>query len=340
LDWGTSKIADQQRSQVYRSRRLSRRDPPLARGGIVSGHGRFRAELTLVRLNRVPLHRSDEALPRVTHPAVDPALFLVAFSVHPDQQFYLGGLEAAHADIFAFSAGSSEYNRLAAGCRWRSIAVPHEDIAAAGEAITARELTAPSVTRRIKPPPAFLNRLLNLHEAAGHLAKTTPDMLVKPEVARAMDQAVVEAMVGCQVSGDPADDRSAYRHHAKVVRRLEEALRAGSERSLYMDDMCKAIRASHRTLHVCCREHLGMSPKQYLLLRRMHLARRALSRGDPQKTSVTEIATDYGFWELGRFSVAYRSLFGESPSTTLRRQPDDPAPIDIAGASGQFAESA
>jgi len=96
--------------------------------------------------------------------------------------------------------------------------------------------------------------------------------------------------------------------------------------------------ASYRTLQVSCWEHLGMSPNRYLILRRMHHARRALSRGDPEKTSVTEIATQYGFWELGRFSVAYRSLFGESPSTS--RPADNPRPAKIAGASRQFAEFA
>jgi len=49
------------------------------------------------------------------------------------------------------------------------------------------------------------------------------------------------------------------------------------------------------------------------------LARRALRGADPETKTVTEIASDYGFWELGRFSVAYRSLFGESPSAALRR---------------------
>ena len=117
------------------------------------------------------------------------------------------------------------------------------------------------------------------------------------------------------------------------MRRLEEVLRAGPEGPLYMDDLCKTIGASYRILHACCREHLGMSPKRYLMLRRMYLTHRALSRGDPEKTSVTEIATDFGFWELGRFSVVYRSLFGESPSTTLRRPPDDPGPIEVAGAN-------
>jgi transcriptional regulator GlxA family with amidase domain len=62
-----------------------------------------------------------------------------------------------------------------------------------------------------------------------------------------------------------------------------------------------------------------MGPIRYLTLRRMHQVRRALLCAEASNTTVTRVAVDHGFMELGRFSVAYRSLFCESPSETLRR---------------------
>src|SRR6516225_8389140 len=71
---------------------------------------------------------------------------------------------------------------------------------------------------------ADLLRLRKLHEAAGHLAQTAPDILAKPEVARAMELALVEAMVFCLTDSRSDQMHNVRRHRARVMRRLEEAL--------------------------------------------------------------------------------------------------------------------
>jgi AraC-like DNA-binding protein len=70
-----------------------------------------------------------------------------------------------------------------------------------------------------------------------------------------------------------------------------------------------------------------MGPIRYLTLRRMHLVRRALLKADPSKATVTRLATDHGFWELGRFAVAYRRIFGELPSESLRTPSGELSPV-------------
>jgi AraC-like DNA-binding protein len=119
---------------------------------------------------------------------------------------------------------------------------------------------------------------------------------------------------------------SGSRRHDMIIARFEEFMETRPGQPLYLTEICAAIGVAERTLRVACEEHLGMGPIRFLSLRRMHLVHRALQRADSSTTTVTRLATDYGFWELGRFAVAYRALFGESPSESLRRPPDDPPP--------------
>jgi AraC-like DNA-binding protein len=167
-----------------------------------------------------------------------------------------------------------------------------------------------------------MSQLLNLHGTVGQLAKTTPDILSFPAVARALEQELILVMVRCLTEGDSSEMTAGDRRHDMIIARFEEFLESHPDRPLYLAEICAAIGVAERTLRVVCEEHLGMAPIRFLSMRRMHLVHRALRQADPSKTTVTRIATDHGFWELGRFSVAYRVLFDESPSESLRRPYD------------------
>jgi hypothetical protein len=55
----------------------------------------------------------------------------------------------------------------------------------------------------------------------------------------------------------------------------------------------------------------------------MHLVRSVLVQTAPGSATVTRIATDNGFWQMGRVAVEYGALFGEAPSATLRRPAEE-----------------
>jgi AraC-like DNA-binding protein len=120
-----------------------------------------------------------------------------------------------------------------------------------------------------------------------------------------------------------SSSRTTGRSDAAIVERFRQYLEENQYAPLCSKKISADLGVSERTLRAACKRNLGMGPVRYRNERRMELVLLALLRANPERETVTQIAMDHDFWQLGRFSVVYRKLFGESPSLTLRRPADD-----------------
>ncbi|WP_084801879.1 helix-turn-helix domain-containing protein [Bradyrhizobium sp. Ec3.3] len=284
-----------------------------------SAKGKFHAGIAQVAMNAIWIHRIHISLPEINTVAVKPGRTSIGFLTECNSSSFTNcGLEVQPGDI-VMNRSDVVHQRSDADFHYGAVSLPSDVLAAAAEAIVGRELPATSYNCITRPPSTLMCRLLNLHKIIGQLAHDVPDILEHPEVTRALETGLTHALVRCLAEGHSLEQTVVGRRHDTLVSRFVEFLEANPDRPIYLCEICAAIGVAERTIRSCCEEHLGMGPIRYLTLRRMHLVRRALLHSDRSKATVTRIVTDHGFWELGRFSVAYRALFGESPSETLRQ---------------------
>jgi AraC family ethanolamine operon transcriptional activator len=95
-------------------------------------------------------------------------------------------------------------------------------------------------------------------------------------------------------------------------------LRANMNASVSVSALSRIAGCSERGLRNAFYRVHGMGPKRWMLAERLHGARRALIAVRTRPITVTGVATDHGFYELGRFAATYKQAFGEAPSQTLR----------------------
>jgi AraC-like DNA-binding protein len=289
---------------------------------IPTAKGEFRAELTQATLDKLWMQRLSENLPRVHKGAIKRGRRVFSFLTEDQPEVYHCGRLFAKGELIADDF-DVQHAITAGSYRLGSVSLSPEDLATACNAMVGCGFDTESSKHFIRPSPELMERFQRLHELTGEIAKTTPELLEMPEVVRALEQQLIHVLVRCLTEGAVSAIGKGTLNHEIIVRRFEDFLEANPNTPLYLTEVCAAVGAAERTLRAACEEHIGLGPIRYLSLRRMHLARRALVRAAPSTATVTQIATDHGFWELGRFSVAYRSLFGETPSVTLNRQPDD-----------------
>ncbi|MDH2351200.1 helix-turn-helix domain-containing protein [Bradyrhizobium sp. SSUT112] len=283
--------------------------------------GDFKARLTWLNLHHLHVLRGNENLPRIAYISLTPARVFVSFLARVGPPSTYSGAELRFGDIVFHRRGERLHHRTPRENQWGLISLPPDQLAACGKALTGLEIFAPPASRMLRPSRDVAARLLRLHSRACHLAETRHELFANPEVARSLEQELLHALINCLTADDAGGKPETRQRHADIMVQFEEALAAQSGRPPSMPELCADIGVPERTLRICCAEFLDMSPTRYLLLRRLNAARSALLRADPATASVAEVARGHHFLELGRFAVTYRTVFGEMPSTTLRRSP-------------------
>jgi len=79
-----------------------------------------------------------------------------------------------------------------------------------------------------------------------------------------------------------------------------------------IDEICEQLYISKSHLHHLFMEQMSITPKRYIMEKRLQLARRELLMG----SKATDVALRYGFTDYSAFFRAYKKYFGYSPVQT------------------------
>lgn len=183
------------------------------------------------------------------------------------------------------SAQASAFDRLGLprpqGGLWRTVEAPRRLVTSAGRALLAGRPVSPGTDVRL---------------------------LV------GMCDALAEAQGALSLAADREDGPTRRFHLLQRAERMEPDLA-----SLSLDAMADGLSTSKRSLHRTFKDLTGLGPQSYLRILRLHQFRKRLVAGETDET-ITRLAYDHGFENMGRLSRQYRDWFGELPRETRRRQ--------------------
>jgi len=211
-----------------------------------------------------------------------------------------------------FPGGSENVVKMPSGFELATVSIDPKAIWRAAEALGYGDLklttSAPAILQAAPPPVISIRRFLRHFPRMLH--NTHADSSQRFWMDRTLPR--LTARLLALEHSSAADDRILSRH--RILNRVEDFLEANPDAPIYIADLCVAAGVSERTLENVFHQCFGLSPIRYLRVRRLHQVRRALRACDPRTTSVSEIASLFGFFHFGHFAADFKALFGQTPS--------------------------
>jgi AraC-like DNA-binding protein len=115
----------------------------------------------------------------------------------------------------------------------------------------------------------------------------------------------------------PEEKSTPFSSHLK---RAEEYICANLKNPVTRDTLAEVSGKSIRSLSRGFQQRHGMGPMTFLRHRRLEAAYLDLLGAEPDSSTVTQVAINYGFSHFGKFAIEYKAAFGESPSVSLAKK--------------------
>ena len=284
------------------------------------GRGRRLGRMDCMDLETHQIVREHQEV-AVQKMGVTPPNLCIISCCTPDPTFRFSELRAGDTDMVFFMPENKEFDiYVPAGARTSYVSLDQEEFLSGARILDPAEWErAPEDLIHIPAAsqPA-LERMVNRWLAAIGTTATPTSALDEDTRRRMLLQDILEIVKtspGCQPSS--TDRLRAFQVCRSARAYLEDRLMDDSLPTIV--DICRYVGVAERTLQYAFRAYADMSPLAYLRLCRLNRARAGLSRPSAMEITVTEVATRFGFFHLGKFARDYRLHFGESPSQALAR---------------------
>jgi AraC family ethanolamine operon transcriptional activator len=102
------------------------------------------------------------------------------------------------------------------------------------------------------------------------------------------------------------------------IKKARDLLHESIEEASNIVNLAKELGISERSLHGTFKKNYGITPKKYLLNLRMNSIKQELLLTD-STTTITSVIQKYHFYNQSTFTQAYKEMFGELPSDSLKK---------------------
>jgi AraC family ethanolamine operon transcriptional activator len=234
--------------------------------------------------------------------------------------FILNGMTATPSTVFRLD-GENEFDFVAKHRHAITLGIRRSVLSRTISGLIGRDFSLDVYTHRQQHVPEFRReRLLGIFRKLLAWAPSNGSGSNFGRLPRSFEVAAIEAIADWTIEAEQLKNTETVNRKSdlRIVRDSIRKSREADSSLLSISDLCRMAGVGKSRLHQAFSETYGISPGAYLYRLRLNSIRGKLLSGQPQPRSVKDVAIQHGFLSSGQFARAYRDMFGELPSQTLR----------------------